>query len=100
MMKQWTQIMMVVLFMVLAMNTKVFAADNSGTSFETAGNLSIRGTAYGSMTEDCRNQYFTFTTSSNKSWYTITGINSTCDGNIQLVLYNMDKTQVVASGMI
>lgn len=91
MMKQWTQIMMVVLFMVLAMNTKVFAADNSGTSFETAGNLSIGGTAYGSLTDDCQNRYFTFTTSSNKSWYKITGINSDCDLTITIVLYDADK---------
>lgn len=99
-MKQWTQIMMVVLFMVLAMNTKVFAADNSGTSFETAGNLSIGGEAYGSLTKDGGNRYFTFTTSSNKSWYRITGINSSCDEAIKLVLYNTDKAQVEASGGI
>lgn len=94
MMKQWTQIMMVVLFMVLAMNTKVFAADNSGTSFETAGNLSIGGQAYGSLTDDCQARYFTFTTSSNKSWYTITGINSSCDKSLNLFLYDTDKSLV------
>ena len=95
-MKQWTQIMMVVLFMVLAMNTKVFAADNSGTSFETAGNLSIGGQAYGSLTDDCQARYFTFTTSSNKSWYKITGINSDCERAISMILYDKDKASLTS----
>lgn len=92
--KHVTGVTLAVLFMVIAFHTNVFAADYSGTTFETAIPLAIGGEAYGELTVDCETRYFTFTTSPNKSWYRITGINSTCNSSIEMRLYNADRTHM------
>lgn len=85
---------MAILFMLIAFHTNAFAADYSGTTSETAIPLAIGGEAVGELTEDCQTRVFTFTTSPNKSVYTISGINSTCNNSIKMALHSEDKSNL------
>lgn len=89
--KHVTGVTLAVLFMVIAFHTNVFAADYSGTTAETAIPLAIGGEAYGELTKECQTRVFTFTTSPNKSWYRITGINSNYGSDIKMQLFTADE---------
>lgn len=93
-MKRFTKMVTIVFFTILMLNVKVLAANYSGDSFDTAMPLAIGGEVFGNLSTDCRRQYITFTTSGNKSWYQITGINSSCNDDIEMQLYNADRSKL------